>query len=704
VFTGNLDGASLGNVGRTLVIYTRLAILRWDLLSGQSPQVLVDLAPVFGAEAIVAGSRYEWGIWRGAGVSPTEDRMVTSGATTDRKPWIRVIDGNGHVDLLPRAATGGGAPFQVAFAGDGRLLDVFVSALGDGVAGGTAWRLLRVDPSGGGPETVATGMLPAGGPLDADISADRSAAVVWSEDDTSHAMVVDLGRGSVARMSRPARAAPPVDYRALSSGGAVLREDGAVTLVDRTGAVVQELLPPGSEVADVALAPDGTWGVTVGAAGVVLWDVDRSTERWSERETLVGHAGDVLSAEIDPSGERLVTVSADNTIIVWDVRPNGGFGTAQPGLGGRWPAGAPAVVEPGRSAVVPTRAMPDAGKDREDDTLGVAATFIDLRSGEVIEHVPVGDTVPDAYRGASASVSPDGRWIAVTSGLDTTVLDARTREVVEHIPLPRNGEQGLDRQPYPAGIVCCAVWTPDGSRLLLGTGGHLPGALSNGAQPSGAIAVVDTRTWRVVEQVQLKPSPATMQLDDGGRRLAVGSSNSSEILVLDPATLAEVERAPLRVDDSMWALAFSPDGRWLAGAGEQGKVHVIDTETWQAREAVAVRAFGSTLQLGWLPDNRTVVSTGDDGTAVLFDVERAVVRTDPLPASTNGGQGYTALLPGAQEELSLVADARAGLRYPMNPSLWLRAACDVAGRDLTRAEWERYLPGRPWEPTCSDLG
>jgi WD40 repeat protein len=277
--------------------------------------------------------------------------------------------------------------------------------------------------------------------------------------------------------------------------------------------------------------------------------------------------------------------------------------------------------------------------------------------------------------------------------------------VVEHIPLPPNHEQeGLDGQPYPAGIVCCAVWTPDGSRLLLGTGGHLPGALSNGAQPAGGIAVVDTRTWRVVEQMQLKPSPATMQLDDGGRRLAVGSSNSSEILVLDPATLAEVERAPLRVDDSMWALAFSPDGRWLAGAGEQGKVHVIDTETWQAREAVAVRAFGPTLQLGWLPDNRTVVSTGDDGTAVLFDVERAVVRADPLPASTDGSGGYTALIPGTPGVLSLVADDRTGLRYSLDPSAWLRAACDVAGRDMTRTEWARYLPDRPWQPTCSDLG
>ncbi len=134
-------------------------------------------------------------------------------------------------------------------------------------------------------------------------------------------------------------------------------------------------------------------------------------------------------------------------------------------------------------------------------------------------------------------------------------------------------------------------------------------------------------------------------------------------------------------------------------------MHVIDTETWQAREAVAVRAFGPTLQLGWLPDNRTVVSTGDDGTAVLFDVERAVVRTDPLPASTDGGQGYTALLPGAPEELVARRRRSCGSAVPDGARrCGCGRTCDVAGRDLTRAEWDRYLPDRPWEPTCSDLG
>ena len=27
-------------------------------------------------------------------------------------------------------------------------------------------------------------------------------------------------------------------------------------------------------------------------------------------------------------------------------------------------------------------------------------------------------------------------------------------------------------------------------------------------------------------------------------------------------------------------------------------------------------------------------------------------------------------------------------------------ACDIAGRNLTRAEWAQYLPGEPYHATC----
>jgi hypothetical protein len=50
-----------------------------------------------------------------------------------------------------------------------------------------------------------------------------------------------------------------------------------------------------------------------------------------------------------------------------------------------------------------------------------------------------------------------------------------------------------------------------------------------------------------------------------------------------------------------------------------------------------------------------------------------------------------------------VADPAPPPRPESSPAALLRAACAVAYRDLSRAEWRQYLPDRPWQATCTDL-
>jgi hypothetical protein len=113
---------------------------------------------------------------------------------------------------------------------------------------------------------------------------------------------------------------------------------------------------------------------------------------------------------------------------------------------------------------------------------------------------------------------------------------------------------------------------------------------------------------------------------------------------------------------------------------------------------------GWALQTEWLDDGRTIATSGSDGTVALFDVERGLVRAGPLPASGEPGTGYAHLVPEPDDELVVLSGDRSGRRYPLDPSVWLDEACAiVAGRDLTPAEQDRYLPGRDDQPTCSDL-
>ena len=50
--------------------------------------------------------------------------------------------------------------------------------------------------------------------------------------------------------------------------------------------------------------------------------------------------------------------------------------------------------------------------------------------------------------------------------------------------------------------------------------------------------------------------------------------------------------------------------------------------------------------------------------------------------------------------LLAITDAGRAYLWDVRPSRWMRQACDVAGRTLTRTEWQDALPGRDYAPAC----
>ncbi|CAN5430863.1 hypothetical protein BH10ACT10_BH10ACT10_12070 [soil metagenome] len=676
--------AELADDGRTLMFSSDQGLRAWRVGSRARVHLVVD-----------------WQQPDDFAASPTQDVAALWAMRDEDTPEVGVFaaDGTRRLQLVGEGQIGGW-PSTFGFSPDGRRLLMMVRN-STAPAPGHRGTIREIDIASG--RVVRS--IPALRSHDPDVDVwatfadDGSSAVVWTEHAHPRAALIDLSTGRRTRMHLARRSSTSVGLVPLPTAVAQRWADGAVTLYDARGRQTQVLDVHRAQVNDLVMAPDGSWAASVDELGaVIVWDVDRRTGEWTQRESLVGPDGAVTAVAVTPQGDDLVTVSRDGKAITWDLSRDAGFGSALPGLGDRRFSNTPQTVVPGRLAVAPTRPELD-DEYASESALEVEALFLEPRTGRVVDRVRVGRTVPGTRFGSSVSVSPDASKVAVTYGYGTLVLDARTRKVLARIVLDDVEEFGEHRPE----IVWCTEWSSDGSKLLIGAEGLIYG------QDDGGLVVVDTETWKPAEQrVDLGGSAQTMARSGDGRWLAVGMTipavndpPPSEVRILDARTLALHQVLRLRDSAYPFDVAFSPDSRLLAVGGDPGTVSVFDLHTGRTLHRPSQVHTDIVQQLSWLPDNRTLITSGGDGMVTVYDARQGLVLAT-LPGSSDGRVGYTYLTSVSADAISAFTGSRDGREYSLDVARWLDYACVVAGRDLTRDEWSIYLPNREYQQTCGD--
>jgi WD40 repeat protein len=329
--------------------------------------------------------------------------------------------------------------------------------------------------------------------------------------------------------------------------------------------------------------------------------------------TLSGHSAEVRSVAFHPEGHRLVSGSADTTVLVWDVQtrrvvqgiqgpkapvnavaysPHGGLIASAPG--GRslrlWDAdtGRESARLRGHAEEILALAFsPEglflAGACR-DETVWL---WHGTRSPEVGDW---GVVTRDAWRRLeghggwvlSVAFSPDGRFLAAGSRYRGVQLwDHRTGAELA---------RGLRETPV-AGL----AFSPDGSRLA-------------GACHDRTITVWDAARWQ--------PVPGK---DRGG--------------IADVPRLAEVLRLRGH-QDRVECVAYAPHGDLIASGSQDGTVRLWDARTGSER-ALRGGHKGAVRSVAFSPDGLRLASASDDGTIRLWDVSAVTPETPPPPLTTH---------------------------------------------------------------------
>ena len=106
--------------------------------------------------------------------------------------------------------------------------------------------------------------------------------------------------------------------------------------------------------------------------------------------------------------------------------------------------------------------------------------------------------------------------------------------------------------------------------------------------------------------------------------------------------------------------------------------------------------------MAFSPDGGTLASASGDSTVILWDVKTRERIGEPLAGHTNSVRSV-AFSPDGGTLASASQDGTV-LLWDLNPPSWKARAGRLAGRNLSLAEWKKYIgPDIPYHRTCPEF-
>ena len=477
---------------------------------------------------------------------------------------------------------------------------------------------------------------------------------------------------------------------------AVAARSGTISLVDIATGTVRRTLAGHTDVLwGLDFSADGT---TLASGGddrtAIVWDVASG----ARRETLRGHTGRLLGVALSPDSRRLYTGGLDGTVMAWQLSGDRRLGDRVAPLAGINVLSGGAGAQPWTRGIPPLAVSPD----------GRLQAIGDIDGTVILRRLPGGEQVGrpmKATRGGPVvrmAFSPDGSRLAMPGADgDTTVWDVETQ--TELVRLRGGHPAGFFADPWPQagrGAVITAAWSPDGR--LLATGGADGRVVvwdpSNG-QPSGEAlraSVGDGNPGLYPGSV----NEVSFSADGRWLLAAVGAGGRGEVVAWSwpSRTLRHRFDADTR---QVYAVAVDPNSRTVASIGNDGKLRFFDLRTGKPLSGFLEGHGGPTSSAAFSPDGTMLATGGSDGSPILWDVRTRKQLGAPLPGPSQGTRMHVVFRPDGRHLIAQYFDGQT-FEWDVNPASWRDRACAVAGRNLTKDEWDKFLPDRAYRRTCEE--
>lgn len=179
--------------------------------------------------------------------------------------------------------------------------------------------------------------------------------------------------------------------------------------------------------------------------------------------------------------------------------------------------------------------------------------------------------------------------------------------------LPKRSPASIpEKYPHPLPLTAL-LWMPDHQTLAV-SGYH-------------EVTLWDSASGKLKRRLRGLPERIfSLSLDPGSQQLAVAGGvpgSLGEVVIIDITSGSIVKSLPTSSDTQL-AVAFSPDGKWLAYGGAANTLQLLSTKDWVPVWKAEAHADWI-VQLNFSPDSQHLVSASRDRTARVFAVHNGEV-------------------------------------------------------------------------------
>jgi len=496
--------------------------------------------------------------------------------------------------------------------------------------------------------------------------ADRTVRL-WSVDTGKEIMLISAHYGSVRDV-----AFSPDGNEIVSGSG-----DNMVRVWDANTGVQKRLLQMAHKDEVFSVAFDSTGDRIVSSSS------DRSIRIWEAKtgklvgdESLRGHDGTVYSAIFSADNKTVISTGSDRTIRFWDV------GTAI----------AISTIPEAHSSSIWDLALSGDGKQLTSSSSDAAVKVWDVANDR-----PLGQPRISPHRKniLSIAVSPDGQHV-VSSGEDRklSLWNAKTQALIwEKANAHLAPIQSVAFSPAESKFVSAS---DDGMLKFWDT---TTGNLFGPTQPKGEYEIYSAafrsdgkvvasggrdgkiRFWNAITRKQIveweahkKTILAVAFSPEADSRYIASASGDDTVAIWDAKT--RKRKHSLRHGKDVWAVAFSPDGKYLASSGVGLTIRLWHVETGEEIDGLTGHT-NNIVSLAFNTDGTKLASASFDRTIRLWDtidIHNAKSDGPPLVGHT---QNVLAVQFIPNEATLVSGSADLSLRWwPSDWSEWPSMACD----------------------------